>query len=228
MNAFAIQTPVFDGPLDLLLSMVRHEELSIADLPLAPITAQYLAYIEAADTLDVNLGMEWIEMAARLIQWKSASLLPRDPSLPDPGVELREELVRGLKALAGPRSWSSPNSGPLRDDMPSGEEIPASLWTVRKKARALREAFERRRNAPDTAYAIEADSVSVEEMRLFALRALEQAPAGVWFSSSDWLDLAAPRSRKIYLFLALLDLATAGIIRLDEDTAAEYLRICRV
>ena len=73
MKAFAVQIPQYEGPLDLLLSIVRRNELSIADLPLAPIAAQYLAYIKEAEALDVNLGMEWIDIAARLIQWKSRS-----------------------------------------------------------------------------------------------------------------------------------------------------------
>ena len=82
MKPFAVQIPQYQGPLDLLLSIVRRSELSITDLPLAPIAAQYLAYIKEAEALDVNLGMDWIDVASRLIQWKSTSLLPVDPTLP--------------------------------------------------------------------------------------------------------------------------------------------------
>ena len=100
MRSFAVQIPQYEGPLDLLLSIVRRNELSISDLPLAPIAAQYLAYIKEAEALDVNLGMEWIDIAARLIQWKSNSLLPADPALPDPGAALALELSRELKTLS--------------------------------------------------------------------------------------------------------------------------------
>ena len=227
MRSFEIHSPQYEGPLDLLVAIVRREDLSITDLPLAPIAAQYLAYIEAAGALDVNLGMDWIELAARLIHWKSASLLPTDPSLPDPGEELRRELVRRLKALTGLQSWSSADSGPVHDQPPAGEDIPASLWTLRNKARTLRKTFEHRRNASDTAYLVEADPVTVEEMRAFALCCLQDMPPGAWSSSADWLDGTMPRERRIYLFLALLDLAAEGVVRLRQDTIAESVRVCR-
>src|SRR5688572_2065495 len=100
MRSFSVQLPQYEGPLELLLSIVRRNELPITDLPLAPIAAQYLAYIREAEALDVNLGMEWVDMAARLIQWKSSSLLPADPTLPDPGAALVQELSHNLKTLS--------------------------------------------------------------------------------------------------------------------------------
>lgn len=228
MKPFAVQTAGFDGPLDLLVSIVRREDLSIADLPLAPIAAQYLAYIEAADALDVNLGMEWIEMAARLIHWKSASLLPAVPGLPDPGADLKQELVRALQTVTGPQSWSNAGTTPFREDPPAGEDIPASLWTLRNKARSLRETFQRRRSAATSVVWIDSDPVTVAEMRAFALAALEKRQPGEWFSSADWLDAEAPRSRRIYLFLAVLDLAREGIVTLDDDCTGGSVRVCRL
>lgn len=228
MSGFAIRIPQYEGPLDLLVSLVRREDLSITDLPLAPIAAQYLAYIEQAAALDVNLGMEWIELAARLIHWKSASLLPADPSLPDPGIELRQELARGLQSIAGPRSWSNPDSGLVLVDPALGDEIPASLWTLRDKARRLVKTFEARRCEVEEAYAIEADPVSVEEMRVFVFGALDRTPPGVWVSSADWLEPDAPKVMKICLLLALLDIAAAGVVRLDEDSGAESVRVLRL
>lgn len=228
MKPFAVQTVEFAGPLDLLVSIVRSENLSIADLPLAPIAAQYLAYIETADSLDVNLNMEWVEMAARLIHWKSASLLPAVPGLPDPGVDLKRDLVLALQSITGPQSWSNADTTPFREDPPDGEEIPASLWTLRNKARSLRDTFQRRRNSVESAVWIDVDPITVDEMRVFALAALETRQPGVWFSSADWLENNAPRSRRIYLFLALLDLAREGVVSLGDDPATGAVRICRL
>ena len=72
---------VYDGPLDLLLDLIRKQDIDIYDIPIAQITAQYLAYVERIKQLDVNVAAEFIYMASVLIQIKSRMLLPRDPSL---------------------------------------------------------------------------------------------------------------------------------------------------
>jgi len=83
MSAPAVSLPRFAGPLDLLLSLVRKKELDIADLPIAEITRQYLDYLDQAEELNIDLGAEFVYMAATLIQIKSRSLLPADPGPAD-------------------------------------------------------------------------------------------------------------------------------------------------
>ena len=73
-------TDVYEGPLDLLLDLIRKQDIDIYDIPIARITAQYLAYVEKIRELDVNVAAEFIYMAAVLIHIKSKMLLPRDPS----------------------------------------------------------------------------------------------------------------------------------------------------
>ena len=204
MKAFAVQIPQYEGPLDLLLSIVRRSELSIADLPLASIAAQYLAYIKEAEALDVNLGMEWIDIAARLIQWKSSSLLPADPALPDPGAAIAMELSRELKTLSEAqlseakefladrneereRLWTRGTKDSFREPLSAEEEPFASLWTVRRKAQSIRDIFRKRRQMQAAAYEMDLDSTSVEEMRIASLLELEEIERGVWFSSASWL-----------------------------------------
>src|SRR6267378_98665 len=70
---------VYEGPMDLLLDLVRKQDIDIYDIPIAKITAQYLAYVEKLRELDVNVAAEFIYMAAVLIHIKSKMLLPRDP-----------------------------------------------------------------------------------------------------------------------------------------------------
>src|SRR5512135_2610751 len=85
---------VYDGPLDLLLDLIRKQHIDIYDIPIAQITAQYLAYVERIKQLDVNVAAEFIYMASVLIQIKSRMLLPRDPTLPaDQQDDPRAELV---------------------------------------------------------------------------------------------------------------------------------------
>src|SRR5947199_10705201 len=88
---------VFEGPLDLLLDLIRKQDIDIYDIPIAKITAQYLAYVEKIRDLDVNIAAEFIYMAAVLIHIKSKMLLPRDPLAgPEEQEDPRGELVNRL------------------------------------------------------------------------------------------------------------------------------------
>src|SRR5207248_6376099 len=89
---------VYEGPLDLLLDLVRKQDIDIYDIPIAKITAQYLAYVEKLRELDVNVAADFIYMAAVLIHIKSKMLLPRDPAAGseeqgDPRAELVNRLI---------------------------------------------------------------------------------------------------------------------------------------
>src|SRR5881227_875835 len=82
-SAFAVSVgAVYEGPLDLLLDLVRKQDIDIYDIPIAKITAQYLGYVENLKQLDVDIAAEFIYMASLLIHIKSKMLLPRDPDLP--------------------------------------------------------------------------------------------------------------------------------------------------
>ena len=88
---------VYEGPLDLLLDLIRKQDIDIYDIPIAKITAQYLAYVEKIRELDVNVAADFIYMAAVLIHIKSKMLLPRDPQAPPEEEEdPRSELVNRL------------------------------------------------------------------------------------------------------------------------------------
>lgn len=87
---------VYDGPLDLLLDLVRKQNIDIYDIPIAQITAQYLAYVEKIKQLDVDVAAEFIYMASVLIHIKSKMLLPRDPEAASEQEDPRTELVNRL------------------------------------------------------------------------------------------------------------------------------------
>src|SRR5580693_8792451 len=88
----------YDGPLDLLLDLVRKQQIDIYDIPIAQITAQYLEFMQKALEMDVELSAEFVYMAATLIHIKSKMLLPRDPELDKllPEEDPRKELVDRL------------------------------------------------------------------------------------------------------------------------------------
>src|SRR5499433_2572016 len=87
---------VYEGPLDLLLDLIRKQDIDIYDIPIARITAQYLAYVERLRELDVNVAAEFIYLAAVLLPIKSKMLLPRDPSAAAEPEDPRAELVNRL------------------------------------------------------------------------------------------------------------------------------------
>src|SRR5574340_174543 len=94
---FAVSvSEIYDGPLDLLLDLIRKQDIDIYDIPIATITAQYLAYVERIKQLDVNVAAEFIYMASVLIQIKSRMLMPRDPEAPEGQEDPRDELVNRL------------------------------------------------------------------------------------------------------------------------------------
>src|SRR3954469_9095356 len=95
---FAVAVPdIYEGPMDLLLDLIRKQDIDIYDIPIAKITAQYLAYVEKIRELDVNVAAEFIYMAAVLIHIKSKMLLPRDPmATADEQEDPRAELVNRL------------------------------------------------------------------------------------------------------------------------------------
>ena len=87
---------VYDGPLDLLLDLIRKQDIDIYDIPIAKITEQYLKYVESMKQLDVDVAAEFIYTASLLIHIKSKMLLPRDPDAPAEVEDPRTELVNRL------------------------------------------------------------------------------------------------------------------------------------
>jgi segregation and condensation protein A len=94
---YKVQLPMYEGPLDLLLDLIRKQEMDIHDIPIAKITGQYLDYLRRMEELDVDLSADFIYMAATLILIKSKMLLPPDPlASAEEQLDPREELVHRL------------------------------------------------------------------------------------------------------------------------------------
>jgi len=98
-SPYKITLPIFEGPLDLLLHLIRSNEIDIYDIPVAKVTEQYLAYLSLMESLDLEVAGEWLVMAATLLEIKSRMLLPEEPEAEqdeeklDPRLELVERLI---------------------------------------------------------------------------------------------------------------------------------------
>src|SRR5215813_14572096 len=179
----------YDGPLDLLLDLIRRQQIEIKDIPIATITQQYLSYMEKARELDIDLGAEFVYMAATLIHIKSKMLLPRDPALAaegDASEDPRQELVDRLleherfknaaemlqqKRLIEENVWSNPQ---IKSFLPD-ESDPGLAITLFDLVKAFGEVLERVKNRP--IYEVEAADVTVSDMiRYLKEKFLEVGP----------------------------------------------------
>ena len=217
---------VYDGPLDLLLDLIRKQDIDIYDIPIARITAQFLAYVAQLKATDVDVAGEFIYTASLLIHIKSKMLLPRAPSGPNEAIEdPRRELVERLleherfknaaqmlqqKQLLEAASWTNPGMREFRDDAGAEPEIAADTTDL---VRIFRDILERARNRP--ILNVEEDSVTVGQMIQYLSRRLTMEDRPVALHKL----LSHTRSERalIAMFLALLELVRLQAILLRQD-----------
>src|SRR5246500_2381805 len=137
-SPYKINIPMYEGPLDLLLDLIKKQEMSIHDIQISKITSQYLDYLHKLEELNVDVSSEFIYMAASLIYIKSKMLLPPDPlaSAEDSSTDPREELVQRLlehekfknaaqllyqKQQIEENVWSKPDKSLYNDEGTEGE-----------------------------------------------------------------------------------------------------------
>ena len=217
---------VYEGPYDLLLDLVRRQNIDIYDIPIAKITAQFLAYVEHLKASDVDTAGEFIYMSALLIHIKSKMLLPRSPLESDAEAEdPRRELVERLleherfrnaaqmlqqKRQLEEATWTNPGIREFREAGEDGEEIAADTLDL---VRVFREVIERAKNRP--VLDVEEDAVTVRQMIDFIRRRLmmEDRPVAL----SKLLSNTRSVNAVIAMFLALLELVRLQAILLRQD-----------
>jgi len=217
---------VYEGPLDLLLDLIRKQDIDIYDIPIARITAQYLAYVEKLRELDVNVAAEFIYMAAVLIHIKSKMLLPRDPAtaseeLDDPRMELVNRLIEHEKFKAAAQMLmqkqqiedvvrSNPSMREFVDAEGTEPEIAADVIDLVK---TFQQVLERIRNRP--ILQVSEDNVTVGQMIDYLRRrlALEEKPIRL----KQLLRNIESRQTLVCMFLALLELVRLQAIQLRQD-----------
>jgi segregation and condensation protein A len=219
---------VYDGPLDLLLHLIRTQDIDIYDIPIARITAQFLAYVENLKQTDIDVAGEFIYTASLLIHIKSKMLLPRMPAeagetaSEDPRRELVERLLEherfksAAQMLAQKQqienaTWSNPQIREFRNDEGTEAEIAADTVDL---VRVFREVLERARTRP--VLDVDEDAVTVAQMIVFIRRRLVMEDKPVSLRRL----LANTRSEKalIAMFLGLLELVRLQAVLLRQET----------
>jgi len=217
---------VYDGPLDLLLDLIRTQDVNIYDIPIARITAQYLAYVEQIRQLDVNVAAEFIYMAAMLIHIKSRMLLPRDPEAPsgledDPRADLVNRLLEHEKFKSAAQmllqkqqieaaTWSNPAQKEFAEAEGTEPEIAADVVDL---VRSFRQILERAQSRP--VLQVDEETVTVSQMIDFIRRRLLLEERPVYLR--QLLRHVHSRNALVCAFLALLELVRLQAILLRQD-----------
>jgi len=226
-SSFAISVDqVFDGPLDLLLDLIRKQDIDIYDIPIARITAQYLGYVEKIRQLDVNIAAEFIYMAAVLVQIKSRMLLRCDPDAAeaqtdDPREELVNRLLEHEKFKSAAQMLQQKQqledavvSNPTLKEFVNDEGAEAELAAdVIDLVRTFRQILERAKNRP--LLQVDEDQVTVGQMIDYLRRrlALEDKPVRL----KQVLRNVQSRNALVCMFLALLELVRLQAILLRQE-----------
>jgi segregation and condensation protein A len=217
----------YDGPLDLLLDLIRKQEINIYDIPIAQITSQYIEYMQRAADLNIELSAEFVYMAATLIHIKSKMLLPRDPELEKliPQEDPRKELVDRLleheryksaaemlhqKRVIEEAVWSNPQIEQFLNT-----EDPGLAVTLHDLVKTFQTVLERAKKRPT--YEISTEEVSVPDMIRYLRKTFERE-RGATVSARELFERQRSRRAMICLFLALLELVklqAVGLVQQD-------------
>ncbi len=216
---------VYEGPLDLLLDLIRKQDIDIYDIPIARITGQYLAYVEKLKELDVNVAAEFIYMAAVLIHIKSKMLLPRDPLAPAEQEDPRSELVNRLlehekfksaaqmllqKQQIEDAVWSNPALKEFKDAEGTDPELAADIIDLVK---TFQQILDRARTRP--MLQVDEETVTVSQMIDYLRRrlTLEDKPIRL----KQLLRNVESRTALVCMFLAMLELVRLQAIQLRQE-----------
>ncbi len=210
----------FAGPLDLLLYLIRQEQVSIYDIPIARITDEYLRYLRMMQGMDITVASDFLVMAAQLIEIKSRMLLPRDPTVSqeelesdDPRRELVERLLEHQKYKAAAELlWSRATveqavytRAPLETDK-ENPEVSAGAFDL---LRVFQQILSRRKE--EVLMEIERDEVTMAEM-LERLRNMIFSAGEL--NMRDFFERAETRRELVLAFLSVLELVRTTEIRL--------------
>jgi segregation and condensation protein A len=213
-SPYQIHLPAYEGPLDLLLDLIRKQEMDIHNIPIAKITEQYLDYLHQLEKLDIDVSADFIYMAATLIHIKSKMLLPADPLAdPDAPGDPREELVHRLlehekfknaaqllyqKQQVEAHVWSRPDRSLYTGDAVEGELVVSLVDLIK----TFQQVLERRKEV--SKFELRHESVTIAQMmdRLRQRLMASETPV----SLIEFFDSCETRNAMIVALLAVLEM----------------------
>lgn len=218
-DQYRVKLEMFEGPLDLLLFLIRKEDVSIYDIPIARITEQYLEYVRAMHELDIGVAGEFLLMAATLIHIKSQMLLPPDPDateeIEDPRAELVYQLLehqkfKGAASVLHQRATMEAAAF-TRASMETDQNNPEVAATVFQLFEVFRDVLNRR--LAITEIEIARDEMTMAE-KIAEIKAL--LATGDEVRARDIFERARSRREMVLIFLAILELVKELTVRLRQ------------
>jgi segregation and condensation protein A len=226
LGDYPVRLEMFEGPLDLLLHLIKKNEVNIYDIPIALVTQQYLEYLDLMQELNLDVAGEFLVMAATLIHIKSRMLLPRpDPTQEDPDEDPREALMRQLlehqrfkaaaellheREIQRSAQWGRPDGrvAEVVGEAPE-PEIEVDLFSLMA---AFRQVLERARQRPRVVLPPEQISI---ETRIEQLNARLSETEACGFE--DLFADVQTRAGMIVTFLALLEMIRLKLVRVFQQ-----------
>jgi segregation and condensation protein A len=232
-SLYQVKLDAFEGPLDLLLHLIKKEEVNIYDIPIARITDQYLEYLQMMQELDLTIASDFLVMAATLIYIKSKMLLPRDPLAADgadeedPRKALVQQLLEYQKYKAAAEMlWTRAQVEQAvftRAPIESDEENPEVAATTFDLFEAFRRAMERLKERVQL-------EITREEIttawKIAQIRQMLEVRDRI--DADELFDQAQSKRELITIFLALLELVKESVIRLVQRAAFGQIFILKV
>jgi len=225
LNSFHFKLPVFEGPLDLLLHLIKENKIDIYDIPIVEITGQYLVYIELLKDLNLEIAGEFLVMAATLIHIKSKMLLPPDEEESEETIEdPRAELVKRLLEYQAYKEssahlrkreeiWKHVFRRPLTDR--NDFEFEPEPMLVEANVFDLLSAFKKLlEKAPEQAIEITRETLTVSDKINYIVECLENED-GVRFE--DLFKEGLTKITLVVTFLALLEIVRLGLAKIYQE-----------
>ncbi len=226
-SPYKITIPMYEGPLDLLLDLIKKQEMNIHDIQISKITSQYLDYLHQLEVQNVDVSAEFIYMAATLIYIKSKMLLPPDPlaSPEEQAADPREELVQRLiehekfknaaqllyqKQQIEENVWSKPDKSLYHDEGTEGELVVSLVDLVR----VFQQVLERKKEV--TRIELQHESFTVAQM-IAQLRSQILSSDTSTVSLVQFFEACPSRHAMIVAFLAVLEMVKLQAIALSQE-----------
>lgn len=252
-SSYSVELEVFEGPLDLLLHLVRKHELDIFDIPIAFVTKKYIEYLDNMETLDLDIAGEYLLMAATLAHIKSRELLPREEvddleeSEEGEGADPRQELIRRLleyqkyreagehlggQPVVGRNVWTRgvKRTEAVATDVDQTAAAPLAELSIDKLLSALHTVLERAK--VNLAHSISVDRLSVSERINQLVDRLEQVNEFSFQSCFAFVEAGTHTAHQlkhdvVVTFLAILEMARLSMIKLSQPRGETEIRIRR-
>jgi segregation and condensation protein A len=235
-NDYKVKLDIFEGPLDLLLYLIKKDEIDIYDIPIERITRQYLEYLDAFKILDLDVAGDFVVMAANLIYIKSRSLLPKDMQPPEEGAEEtdpRWELVRQLieykkfkDAAAHLQMRELDQEGRftrLATEAEAPAERPLEEVSIFDLINAFNTALKRITKPEDLREIFEENFTVSDKIDLI----MKMTAARVALRFSELFAVVASRTEVVVTFLALLELVRLKQVRAQQNQEFGEIELVR-